>query len=53
MNNDGMKLVEYDKYCKTCIHKKKKESEDPCWNCLCQPANVESHKPIHWEGEEK
>jgi hypothetical protein len=50
-DNDGLKIVEFEKYCKTCAHKDKKESEDPCWDCLNEPARPESHKPKCWEGK--
>lgn len=49
MNNDGMKIVEFDKYCKTCRHEKKKETEEPCYECLMEGENVNSHKPVKWE----
>lgn len=49
METDGMKIVDFDKYCKTCEHRDKKESEDPCWDCLNEPVNSESHKPVKWE----
>lgn len=43
------KLVTFDKWCEKCKHYDKKESEDPCWDCLCNPVNVYSHKPVKWE----
>ena len=49
MNNENMKIVEFDKYCKTCQHGKKKESEDPCYECLAEPARQYSHKPLKYE----
>lgn len=48
-----MKEVYFDKYCKTCKNEKKKETEDPCWDCLAEPGNVDSHKPTRWEEKEK
>ena len=33
MEND-YKLVDFDKYCKTCIHMIKDESQEPCNSCL-------------------
>lgn len=44
-----MKLVEFDNFCKTCVHEDKAEWEDPCWECLENPVNVASHKPIKYE----
>ena len=49
MNDDGMKIVEFDKYCKTCIHKDKKDIEEPCCDCLDEAVNVNSHKPVKYE----
>lgn len=43
------KEVYFDKYCKTCIHKGLPESEDPCHECLQNPSNVNSHKPVNHE----
>lgn len=48
-NNDELKIVHFDEYCKTCKHEKVDESEDPCHDCLDQPANSNSHKPVRWE----
>ena len=48
-NNGHMKEVDFDKYCKTCLHKDVKETEDPCYYCLEVGARPESHKPERWE----
>lgn len=47
-----LKEVYFDKYCKTCQHEKKKETEDPCYDCLAEGGNTDSHKPVHWEEKE-
>lgn len=36
-------------YCKFCEHKGKKESQDPCDDCLENSVNVESHRPVHFK----
>lgn len=41
------KEVYFDKYCKTCIHRDLPESENPCHECLQNPSNVNSHKPVN------
>ena len=46
---ERMKIVEFDEWCKKCKHYEKPESEDPCWDCLCDPVNSASHKPTKWE----
>lgn len=47
------KIVNFDIYCKTCKHKGVLETEDPCNECLTNPANEDSHKPVNYEKEEK
>lgn len=46
---DNYKEVYFDKYCKTCIHEKKEEHEEPCDECLNEPVNLYSHKPVCWD----
>lgn len=45
------KEVYFDKYCKTCKYKEKKDSEHPCHECLDEPINLHSHKPVKWEAK--
>lgn len=52
MDNSGMKFVEFDKYCGTCIHKNEKEDSDTCDECLSNPTNVYSRKPVNWKSSE-
>lgn len=40
------KEVMYKDYCPKCIHKDVDEVEDPCNECLEQPFNWDSQKPI-------
>lgn len=47
------KEVCFDKYCKTCKHEKLAETEDPCNECLDNPTNLYSHKPVKWEDKKK
>lgn len=47
--DDSYKEVYFGEYCKTCKHEKTAESDDPCFDCLNEPVNVYSHKPIRWE----
>lgn len=49
MNNDGMKIVDFEKYCKTCKNKDLKETEEHCSSCLEEPVNQNSHKPVKYE----
>lgn len=51
--DDGLKFVHFDEYCSTCEHEKVKESEDPCDECLNEPVNQHSHKPMWYKAKEK
>lgn len=46
---DYMKEVYYDQYCDSCKHKDVPEAEDPCHDCLNEPARQYSHKPAKYE----
>ena len=52
------KIVEYDKYCKTCQHStlisnpETGEMPEPCNECLGEPTNVNSKKPIRYKADE-
>lgn len=43
------KEVYFGDYCKTCKYEKVSEQDDPCYDCLNNPVNEDSHKPIRWE----
>lgn len=43
------KEVYFGDYCKTCKHEKVSEQDDPCYDCLNNPVNEDSHKPVRWE----
>jgi len=45
---EGCKEVYYCDYCKTCSHKNEPEDSDTCNDCLNQPYNIDSHKPINY-----
>ena len=46
---DSYKEVYFDQYCKTCEHKKLKEHESPCDDCLNETVNLYSHKPARYK----
>lgn len=46
---DTYKEVYFNQYCKTCKYEKLKETEEPCCDCLEDPVNVYSHKPVKHE----
>ena len=43
------KEVYYSDYCKKCKYEKASESADPCWDCLNEPFNQDSHKPVKFK----
>ena len=48
-NNDGMKEVYFGQYCKICKHFDLNDDEEPCCDCLSEPVNQYSHKPVKYE----
>lgn len=46
------KEVDFETYCKTCEYKNLEEKFDPCNDCLAEPMNANSDKPIYWKGAE-
>lgn len=48
MEIDGLKEVYFDEYCKTCEFYNSKEDEEPCAECLNEPVNQYSHKPVKY-----
>lgn len=46
------KIVDFTK-CKTCRYEEKKEFEEPCCDCLYEPTNINTRKPIKWEEKAK
>lgn len=49
MNDE--KIVLFDIYCKTCKYKDYPEAALPCHDCLNNPSNVDSHKPLFYEAD--
>ena len=45
------KEVYFDQYCKSCKYHGLEESKDPCNDCLAEPGNTNSHKPMNYESK--
>lgn len=45
------KEVYFDQYCSKCEYKNRPETANPCWDCLDEPANEDSHKPLYFKEE--
>ena len=43
--------VDFYTYCKTCKNKDNKEDDanSPCYECLDEPVNVDSRKPLYYD----
>ena len=46
---ENMKIVNYEKYCKTCKNEKESPDSDVCNECLSEPARHYTSKPLKWE----
>lgn len=46
------KLVDYNKYCPLCEYKNLEDYRDPCNDCLNNPVNWNSRKPIRFKEKE-
>lgn len=44
--------VYFHEYCKTCKYKEVKDVKEPCNECLSNPVNIDSHKPVKWEAKD-
>lgn len=49
MADNDNKIVAYEKYCKKCKHLGKKDYEEPCNECLENPARSGSEVPANFE----
>lgn len=47
------KIVEFAEYCSQCKYSPLKQDEEPCNECLTNPVNEDSRKPIMFEYEDK
>ena len=47
------KEVYFHEYCDTCEHWDLDDVKDPCNECLGEPANLHSHKPVCYVADEK
>ena len=46
---DGYKEVRFDQYCSSCEYRDMSEKDDPCDECLSEPVNLQSVKPIKYK----
>ena len=43
------KIVDFHEFCKKCEHFEKDEVDDPCFDCLDEPVNEYSHRPVYFK----
>ena len=46
-------IVDFEKHCKTCKYKDLEEKYDPCNDCLDNPVNTNSSKPVYYKEDEE
>ena len=49
MDTQTQKEVYFHEYCKKCVHEKLKDTEEPCSECINEPLNWNSHRPVKYE----
>ena len=52
MDYQAYKEVYYHEYCKKCKHKNVADTEAPCDECLSEPINLNTHRPVKYEEKE-
>ena len=50
--NDYKEVI-FGDYCHKCVHEDKSEQEDPCFECIAEPVNLWTHKPVKFEPKEE
>lgn len=43
------KIVDFAQWCPKCRHRDLNENQEPCCDCLEEPVNTESRKPVRWK----
>lgn len=49
--DENYKEVYFSEYCAKCKHENVPEGDDPCHECLNEPARLYTHKPLKWESK--
>lgn len=50
--NNNYKFVNYDEYCCKCKYNNTASSQEPCNECLTNPVNLNSRKPVKFESSD-
>lgn len=51
--HEGDMLVDFYTHCKTCEYENTIETDAPCNECLEQPTNEYTTRPVMWKEKEK
>lgn len=51
--DEQYKEVYFHEYCVKCKHEKVENVDEPCNECLDNPINLYSHKPVKFEEKDK
>lgn len=43
------KEVYFNQYCRSCEYWNLEDADEPCNECLDNPTNLYSHKPVKWK----
>ena len=49
MDETDNRMVRYDLWCDKCKHKTINENDEPCEECLSNPINTHTEKPVKFE----
>jgi hypothetical protein len=49
MDDRGYKEVYFHQFCKNCKHWDLSPNDEPCEECLSEPTNLNSHKPVNYD----
>lgn len=52
MDYQAYKEVYYHEYCKKCKHRNVANTDMPCDECLSEPLNWNTHRPVKYEEKE-
>lgn len=50
--NDEKEVI-FGDYCKKCVYKDLSDQEEPCFECIAEPTNLWTHRPIKFEEDPK
>lgn len=53
MNDENLRIVRFDIWCDKCQYKDLAENEAPCDECLENPVNDGTEKPVKYEERDK